>query len=204
MYVTLPDGSVADRTSKTREYTHAIVCHPEEPELVIADRKQRMADHEAVIADISEALGAEKLKVRSKQLSRGRGNPDVDYQGRPSYNGFEYHAYSADGKKVLATVRGNSRQETRGGYDENGKYDGDKPGTAFVELRRHLEEKKSQHEGWKNEAEATIKSVQDGTYDLGGYSAYNFSSSAVNAEKLARSNQGQIRTRRFSVQEIDQ
>lgn len=203
VFVTMPDGAVADRTSKSREYTHAVIGTPEDPELVKAKHRRLIAEQTSVIADIDEALGAEKLKVRSKQRFRGDRDPDVDYQGEPTFNGFEYNAYSADGKRILETVWGNSKQETRGGYDESGQYDGDKPGKAFGELGRRLQEKRNSYQGYNDTSEATIKAVEDGTYNLGEYAAWGFSASAANAEKTARSNESTMETRRYYAQEID-
>lgn len=203
VYVTLPDGSVVDRTSKTRQYSHAIVAHPEEPELVKASAAARIREHEVNLARLDEALAADKLKVRTLGLS-GRGDPDVDYKGEPSYVGFQYTAYSVDGKQALAEVRGNSKQEVRGTYDEEGNYDVHRMGKVFGALRTSLQEKRSRIQGYKDGEAATIKAVDEGSYDFGGYAVSGFSASVGNAEKTARANEGSMPTRRFSVQAIDE
>lgn len=203
VYVTLPDGSVATRTSKTREYSHAVVAHPEDPELVKTHAESRIRVHEVDLARLDEALSADKLKVRSRQLSR-RPDPDVDYNGEPSYVGFQYTAYSADGKHELANVRGNSKQEVKGTYDEEGNFDVRRMGKVFGALRTSLQEKRRLTQSYVDSAAATIKSVDDGSYDFGGYEVSGFSASAVNADKAARANQGYMPTRRFSVQAIDE
>lgn len=203
VYVTLPDGSVETRTSKTREYSHAIVAHPEDPELVKAQAVARIRAHEVELARLDEALAADKLKVRSRPLVR-RGDPDVDYKGEPSYVGFRYTAYSADGKHELADLRGNSKQEVKGTYDEEGNFDVRRMGKVFGALRNSLMEKRRLTQGYVDGAAATIKAVDEGSYEFGGYTVSGFSASAANADKAARANQGYMPTRRFSVQAIDE
>lgn len=203
VYVTLPDGRVATRTSKTREYSHAIVAHPEEPELVKAQAEARIRANEVDLARLDEALSADKLKVRTRTLSR-RPDPDVGYSGEPSYNGFQYTAYSVDGKHELADVRGNSKQEVKGTYDEEGNFDVHRMGKVFGALRTSMQEKRRLTQGYIDGATATIKAVDDGSYDLGSYEVSGFSASGVNADKAARANQGYMPTRRFSVQAIDE
>ena len=203
VYVTLPDGGVVDRTSKSRHYTHAVVATPEHPEAVIADRKKRAEEGRKLVADIDEALAAEKLTVKGKKRFRDK-DPDIGYDGEPCYNGCEFYAYAADGKTVLAYVWGNSKGETRGGYGPDGEYDGDLPSTVRKDLRERLAEKRKLNLEAIERYEETIKEVQDGTYDLGTWSVYSFSGSAANAEKAARSSQGYTPTRHFSVMPVDE
>lgn len=194
---------MATRTSKTREYSHAIVAHPEDPELVKAHAESRIRVHEVELARLDEALAADKLKVRTRPLSR-RPDPDVDYNGEPSYIGFKYTAYSAVGKHELADVRGNSKQEVKGTYDEEGNFDVRRMGKVFGALCTSLQEKRRLTQGYVDSAAATIKAVDDGSYDFGEYSVAGFSASAANADKAARADQGYMPTRRFSVQAIDE
>lgn len=201
VYVTLPDGSVVDRTSKTREYTHAILCSPEDPAIVRAIKTADIKKYSADVAQYDAALAA-PLKIRSKQLNRSV-DPDVDYRGNPSYNSFEYTAYAADGKTALATTRGNSKRELKGTYDAEGNYDVNRPGKLFDEMPGFLKAKRDQIQEWVENAEAVVKSIDDETYDPGSWSAWSFSASAANAGKTARSDGSRMPARSFHVVEID-
>lgn len=204
VYVTLPDGAVVDRTSKSREYTHAVVATPEDPERVKIESKRLIEESQLVINDIDEALAAEKLTIRRSQRFRDGRDPDVDYKGNPVYNGFEYKVYSADGKRVLADVWGNSKQEVQGNFDEDGNYDSKKIVKVFPAAASRLAEKRRLHQSSVDKHLATVESVEDGTYNVGGWAVYSFSGSAANAEKAARSSQGYTPSRRFTVMPIDQ
>lgn len=124
--VTFPDGTVDKRTSENRVYTHAVVKSAEIPELVLANREHRIAAEEQSIKDIDEALGLEKPNFRIKRRFNFRNeDPDVSYDGKPSYHGFEAILLTADGTRQLYSVHCNSKGVHEGVFDhETGKYDG--------------------------------------------------------------------------------
>ncbi|MGK3708848.1 hypothetical protein [Arthrobacter sp. IK3] len=202
VFVTLPDGTVVDRTSQSKHYTHAIVASPEDTVLVRRLAEVEIEEHQKEIDDIDAAL-AEPLKIRSKPRSRSSSDPDVDYRGNPVYNGFEYRAYSTDGKRLLKTVWGNSKREVKGCYDENGVYDSDRIEKVFAAMPGHLKNRRSIVRSFVEKAQNTIDAVDNGTYNAGGWAVWGFSGSASNADKTARSNGNSIPTRRFSAVEVD-
>jgi hypothetical protein len=115
--VTLPDGTVATRTSKTMVYTHAVVRSAEVPELVIANRENQIAYSEKIIKDIDDALVNPVFKISRRFNDRDR-DPDMSYDGTtPSYHGFEAHLMSADGKTRLYSTHCNSKGLCEGVYD---------------------------------------------------------------------------------------
>ena len=204
VFVTLPDGVVVDRTSKSNHYTHAIIATPEDPELVAAEARRNIEESQKVVEDIDAALAAEKLSIRRKQRFRSDRDPDLNYQGKPSYTGFEYRIYSADGKRELDYVWGNSRQETQGAFDEEGKYDGKRIEKVFPAARAKLTDKRRIHQESIDREAKRLAAVNDGSYDVGGWSVYGFSGSADNANKTARGETNRARrTRRFSVTAVD-
>lgn len=199
--VTLPDGTTQTRTSKTREYSHAIVLSPHVPEKVIANREALIRSAEAAITARDEAL--REPQFRKKTRFPREQNPDTDYQGRPSYHGFEYYLMSADGKERLEDVRGNSTGDTGGSYDPvTHDYDVNKPGRAVPQLKIAaavtIARARKDIESYK----ADIESVKAGTFDLGGYSVPAWSSRADLAQKAA--NQYSSWTRNVSVLPVDQ
>lgn len=202
VFVTLPDGTVVDRTSKSMHYTHAVICSPEDTALVRRLAEVEIERHQKEVDDIDAAL-AEPLKIRSVRLSRGRDDPDLDYLGEPVYNGFEYRAYSTDGKRVLKTVRGNSKQEVQGCYDEDGVYQHDRIEKVFAAMPGHLKSRRSTVRSFIEKAQNTINAVDAGTYNAGTWAVWGFSGSASNAEKTARSNGNSTPTRSFSAVEVD-
>lgn len=200
-YVTLPDGSVATRSSKTKEYSHAVVQSPEIPELVIADREAQIRKAEADIAAREEALKDPKFKKRQRFPSDRR-DPDVDYQGRPAYHGFEYFLVDADGNKLEET-RGNSKGDTQGCYDpETLEYDVKKVGRAVPELKLQTKKKIERLKETIKDCREDIGKVNDGTYDLGRYGVISWASRPDLAQKAA--NTYTSRTRRTTVSPIDQ
>lgn len=203
VFVTLPDGVVVDRTSKTRAYSYAIVASPEDPEAVKAEARLAIEVSQAVIDDIDGALAGEKLRIRGRRRFNDNRDPDLSHRGEPVYSGFEYKIYSADGKRELGYVWGNSKQEVQGCYDEEGGYDGKTITKVFPAAAGRLAEKRRLHQEAVDRAASTIKSVEDGTYSIGGWAVYSFSASAANAEKAARASQGYTPTRRFAVMPID-
>lgn len=202
VFVTLPDGMVVKRTSKTRHYTHAIVASPEDPERVKESALQCIETYRKNIEALTAALDAPKLRLRKKLISR-QGDPDVNYKGEPSYNGFDYSAYAEDGKTVLATVRGNSKQLTRGGRGADGAWDPDLLLSISTALRSNMASKREDWEKWTRENQEKVEAVDNGTYDCGAYSVYGFSATKENARKTANGYGGPFQTRTFTVMEVD-
>ncbi|ACL42166.1 hypothetical protein Achl_4215 (plasmid) [Pseudarthrobacter chlorophenolicus A6] len=199
--VTLPDGTVATRTSKSREYSHAIVLSPEVPELVIANREARIRSAQAAISAREEALKDPKFTKRRR--FRDDRDPDVDHKGEPVYYGFEYNLMSADGKEILETMRGNSKGDTQGCYDpETLDYDVKQVGRVIPQLKLHTQEAMHRAKETITEAEADIKSVKEGTYNLGNYGVPAWSSRLDLAQKAANQYAGW--TRRATVTAVDQ
>jgi hypothetical protein len=200
-YVTLPDGKVASRTSKTKEYSHVVVLGPEVPELVIANRETRIRSAEASIAQLEEALKDPKF-TKSRRFPRDE-NPDVDYMGRPVHHGFEYHLKSADGKTSLETIRGNSKGDTEGSYDpETFEYEHGRHGRAVTELKLKAQDRINQAKESIARNQADIDAVKNGTYELGGYGVASWASRRDLAEKATGQYAGW--TRRVTVTPIDQ
>lgn len=200
-YVTLPDGTVATRSSKTKVYTHAVVQSPEIPELVIADREAQIKKAEAYIAAREEALKDPTFKKRRRFPSDR--DPDTDYQGRPAYNGFEYILMSADGAEPLETTWGNSTGDTKGCYDpETLKYDVQAIGRAVPELKLQTKNKIEQLKETIQKCREDIEKVNNGTYNLGSYGVISWASRPDLAHKAA--NTYTSHTRRTTVSPIDQ
>lgn len=199
--VTLPDGTVATRTSKSREYSHAIVLSPEIPELVIANREAQIRGAQAATTVREEALKDPKFTKRRR--FRDDRDPDVDHKGQPAYYGFEYNLMSADGKEILETMRGNSKGDTQGCYDpENFDYDAREVGRVIPQLKLHTQEAMRRAKETIAAAEADIEAVKTGTYDLGSYGVPAWSSRADLAQKAANQYAGW--TRRATVTPVDQ
>lgn len=200
-YVTLPDGTVATRSSKTKTYTHAVVQSPEIPELVIADREAQIKKAKADIAAREAALKDPTFKKRRRFPSDR--DPDTDYQGRPTYNGFEYFLMSADGEKQLETTWGNSTGDTRGCYDpETLEYDYQAIGRAVPELKLQTKNKIERLKDTIKKCEEDIEKVNNGTYNLGSYGVVSWASRPDLAHKAA--NTYARHTRRTTVSPIDQ
>lgn len=199
--VTLPDGTVATRTSKTKEYSHAVVLSPEIPELVIANREALINSAAAATAAREEALKEPVFKKRRR--FRDDRDPDVNYRGEPAYHGYEYFLMSANGEEKLEEMWGNSKGDTQGCYDpETFDYDVHKVGRVIPELKLKTKERIQRAKNDIAQYEADIEAVKAGTYDLGGYSVPSWASRVDLAEKAA--NQYSNRTRRVSVLPVDQ
>jgi hypothetical protein len=200
--VTLPDGTVATRTSKTKEYSHVVVLSPEIPELVLRNREALIVRAQAAIAAREEAL--KDPKFAKKQRFRDDRNPDVDYKGEPAYNGFEYYLMPADGgREPLESMWGNSKGDTRGCYDpETFEYDVKKIGRVVPELKLHTLDHIRQARKDIASYEADIESVKNGTYNFGSYRVSDWASRPDLAEKASRQYAGW--TRRATVTPIDQ
>lgn len=199
--VTLPDGAVATRTSKTKVYSHAVILSPEIPEHVIESCERSIKRAQEFIAEREEAL--KDPKFAKKQRFPGDRDPDVDYRGEPVYYGFEYFLKSADGKERLETIRGNSQGISDGTYDPDTlEYISGRKERAVHALkdltRAHIRDR---HEDIAT-AQARIEAVKNGTYDLGRYGAVSWSSRADLAVKAA--NAFSSSTRRVSVISVDQ
>lgn len=72
--VTHPDGTVSKRTSKTREYTHAIQVSPADPRILAAYMLREADQSDAKAAKLRAAADAGQVVVRS----RGFGKEDAD------------------------------------------------------------------------------------------------------------------------------
>ena len=188
--VTLPDGAVAKRTSQRGNYTHAVVLSAEDPDLVRKVRTARVAELEERVALIDATLAQEKptLKIRSRGLHRHGQDPDVGYQGKPNFHGFETMLYAADGKTVLEFTHSNSKAIVQGVYDyEAGRYDGEATQPARQSL---LAKARSTRERLAKDLEDERKALADldaGTYDFGEPKVVRWSSRRDLAEKAARS-----------------
>jgi hypothetical protein len=199
--VTLPDGTVATRTSKSKEYSHAVVLSPEIPELVIANREEQIRSAQAAITAREEALKEPKFTKR-RRFNDGR-DPDLDHKGGPVYYGFEYNLMSADGTQILETMRGNSTGHTQGCYDpESFEYDVKEIGRVLPQLKLHTKVAINHAKATIIAAEADIKAVNNGTYDLGKYGVPAWSSRLDLAQKAANQYAGW--TRRATVTPVDQ
>jgi hypothetical protein len=200
--VTLPDGTVATRTSKTKEYSHAVVLGPEEPELVIANREARIRSAEAAIAAREEAL--KDPKFTKKRRFRDDRDPDLNYGGtEPAYNGFEYALKSTDGRENLEDKWGNSKGDTQGCWDpETFEYDVHKLGRVVPQLKLQTLERIKRAKESIVENQADIEAVKNGTYNLGSYGVASWSSRPDLAEKAANQYAGW--TRRVTVVPVDQ
>lgn len=198
--VTLPNGTVANRTSKTKEYTHAVVLGPEEPELVIKNREARIRSAQADIAAREEAL--KDPKFAKKQRFRDS-DPDHDHRGEPVYYGYEYYLMPADGsREPLETIRGNSKGDTQGCYDpETFDYDVRKVGRAVPELKHQTLLRIKQAKESIVENQSDIEAVKNGTYDFGSYGVPSWSSRLDLAQKAANQYAGW--TRRATVVPVD-
>jgi hypothetical protein len=186
--VTLPDGSIAKRTSQNGHYTHAVVRGPEEPKLVIANREHQIADSEKTIKDIDEALALEKpiFKIRNRGF-RDK-NPDLRYDGTPSYHGFEAHLMSADGKRSLYSTHCNSKGLSEGVYNYDTKtYDGKAIQAAPTSIRNAVTEQQRNARETITLAAADIEAVKAGTFELGGPYVARWSSRQDLAEKAMNS-----------------
>ncbi|WP_427019382.1 hypothetical protein ACQCSX_22075 (plasmid) [Pseudarthrobacter sp. P1] len=199
--VTLPNGVVATRTSKTKTYSHAVVLSEEVPELVVASRESSIRASRTRIKDLTEAL--ENPKFAKRQRFPGDKDPDVGYQGKPIYHGFEYFLMSPDGKTRLGDTRGNSTGDTQGMYDvETGDYDVHKVGRAIQFLKDQAVLDIKNNEQRITDAEIDISAVQSGTYDLGSPGVASWSSRADLAAKAAA--QWASTTRRTMVVPVDE
>lgn len=199
--VTLPNGTVATRTSKSKEYSHAVVLSPEIPELVIANREGLIRGAQAAIAAREEALKDPKFTKRRR--FRDDRDPDVDHKGEPVFYGFEYNLMSADGEEILETTRGNSKGETQGAYDpETFEYDVRAISRAVPQLKVQAAVKIRQAREDITKYEADIEAVKAGTYNLGDYGVPAWSSRADLAQKAANQYAGW--TRRATVTAVDQ
>jgi hypothetical protein len=186
--VTLPDGSVAKRTSQNGNYTHAVVRGPETPELVIANREHQIADAEKTLKDIDEALALEKpiFKIRNRGF-RDK-DPDLRYDGTPSYHGFEAHLMSADGKRSLYSTHCNSKGLSEGVYDYDTKtYDGKAVQAAPKSIRAAVAEQQKHARETIAACTADIEAVKAGTFEFGGPYVARWSSRQDLAEKAMNS-----------------
>lgn len=186
--VTLPDGSVATRTSVKGNYTHAVVRGPETPELVISNREAQVRYAEQSIKDIEEAYKEPKHKIRNRGFNRHGQDPDLDYKGEPSYHSFEVHLMKADGRTSLYSTHSNSKGICEGVYDyEAGKYDGKATQSASISIRDSLKDRMRLDRERIVEAQADIESVKAGTYEFGGPFVARWSSRQDLAEKAMNS-----------------
>lgn len=119
--VTHPDGTVSKRTSARAIYTHAVVVGPKDPAKATAFAEAQAAEYDRKAEVIEAAVAAGETKIVNRGLRRGA-DPDQDFEGKPSYHGFEIYLMS--GKGSVESQRCNSKgiTETLGSYDENDQY----------------------------------------------------------------------------------
>ena len=119
--VTHPDGTVSKRTSARAIYTHAVVVGPKDPAKAVAFAEAQAAEYDRKAEVIETAVAAGQTKIINRGLRRGA-DPDQDFEGKPSYHGFEIYLLS--GKGSVESQRCNSKgiTETLGSYDENDQY----------------------------------------------------------------------------------
>ena len=197
--VTLPDGTVATRTSKKGNYTHVVVASPQFPEAVVAEAERVIERNTKDIEAIDRALAEPSFKRRQRFNDR---DPDIGYSGTPVYYGFDAWLSGPDGKSVASTTC-NSHGVTSGVYDEKGEYEyrlGDVEGSLIGQATM----KRLQSEEQIDAARKRIAAVNDGTYDFGPYGVVRWSSRADLAEKAASGEfAANIRTRSYTVMPID-
>jgi hypothetical protein len=204
--VTFPDGTVDKRTSENKVYTHAVVKSAEVPELVIANREHVIAREEQRIKDIDEALALEKPNFRIKRRFNFRNeDPDISYDGKPSYHGFEAILLTADGKRQLHSTHCNSKGISEGVFDyETGKYDGSATQHSTTSIKASVRDHQKHSREAIEKAKSDIEKVKAGTYDLGKPGVVRWSSREDLAVKAAT---GEFNydhdTRRASVVPVD-
>jgi hypothetical protein len=114
-YVTHPDGTVSKRGSKTRAYTHAVVEGPIDP-LKYADYLDKQAAEADRTADgIEAALVEPQVKIKNRNLGWRNEDPDVGYNGKHVYHGFEIFLNGA-------YYSANSHSDSKGVVDVPSKY----------------------------------------------------------------------------------
>jgi hypothetical protein len=148
--VRLPDGSVAQRTSKTRAYTHAVVitednhAHAAEVQALIDRRKAFIDALEAWVArgsDISELKAYNSATLSMAERERGRSKRELYLPGfEPVQKTIKASRYAGSGGKYWADEHGFSLPDpadrlpySRPFSDEdNGKTPWEVYGPAFV------------------------------------------------------------------------
>lgn len=195
--VTLPDGHIATRSTKAA-YTHAVIVSPEIPAKVKERTAEAVTQTLQTIADLQEALAADQLNIRGNNRAQDR-DPDLGWDGLPSYTGFVYTAFSNDGERQLSSQHGNSRQEARGYYESDGSYHGGIIVDVQTALRHLLELSLKECRGRLRKDQDTIKSVEEGAFDAGPWTAHAFSSSENLARKVVLRDQARYPTRTLRV-----
>lgn len=186
--VTLPDGTIATRTSVKGNYTHAVVRGTETPELVIANREAQIKYAEQSIKDVEEAYVKPSHKIRNRGFARNGEDPDLDYKGGPYYHGFEVHLLKADGRTSLYSAHSNSKGMHQGVYDyEAGEYDGQATQLASIAIRDSLKDRMRLDREQITKAQADIDAVKAGTYEFGGPFVARWSSREDLADKAMNS-----------------
>ena len=103
--VTHPDGSTSKRTSKTRNYTWAIVCESATPEARAAAYERAAVEQEHRARRFAEAAEAGRTRLRDRRLNfRGEG-PNDNY----------FHSHEID---LLGTEQAYSSRGRQGTYCE--------------------------------------------------------------------------------------
>ena len=195
--VTLPDGHIATRSTKAA-YTHAVIVSPEIPAQVKERTAEAIAQTLQAITDLQQALASDHLNIRGDNRVQDR-NPDLGWNGLPSYTGFVYTVFSNDGKRQLSSMHGNSRQEARGYYESDGSYRGGIIIGMQKALRNLLELSLEEHRGRLRKDQDTIKSIEEGAFDAGPWTAHAFSSSESLARKVVLRDQARYPTRSLRV-----
>lgn len=199
--VTLPDGNVATRSTRAA-YTHAVIVSPEDPAKVKEKALTAITETLRTITDLREALGADNLRIHADNRVQDR-DPDTDPSGRPSYTGFVYTACSNDGRRPLASIHGNSREQVRGLYGSDGSYTGGVIADVRTALGNLLELSLTERLDKLKEDQETVSAIEAGTFDAGPWTAHGYSSSESGARKTAWRDETRYPTRKLRVVPVD-
>lgn len=115
---TAPDGTQFTRGTQTREYPYAVLCGPANAEALA-----KMQDDFAISADrkadlLDAALIEPVVQKFNRGFTRAGQDPDVSYDGKPNYNGFELRLKGIEWRtsEITLDVRCNSKGETDWGW----------------------------------------------------------------------------------------
>lgn len=195
--VTLPDGRVATRSSKTRVYTHAVVVGPRDPAKAAAYLRAQADEYDRMADATERALVEPKIVRIDRGVGRNGGDPDVDYRGERVYYGFEYHLVGSVEAVYpnVGRVRINERGDSQGMTDAYGSYEtgeyvsyGDKGSDKrVVPVKEHLLAHARADVNAKRARAAHLRAKADQVLAEGtegdGYTVARWSSRADLAEK---------------------
>lgn len=175
--VTLPDGTTATRTSKSRLYAHAIAVGPHEAEAYAAKVRAGIARTQARIAEMEAAIANPVLVLRSRGFSPS---------ATKSYNTHDASLKGLSQKSWHASADG----EVEDRINWAGRGEG-----AIMPARDYLV-KSTQREIDEYQKprladqEKLLADIEAGTADLGGWYVASWSSRRDLAEKAANSTRG--------------